>query len=132
MTAADMLAALRATGAEVFLSASGAVRLREAGGVPDELREAARAQREAIAAALRAEAAEHEAELRANPRARWRSLPADHPDGQGGVYGQAAAGDLWNAVHTWENAWTDDAAAEALAAFNTLADRALSAGKDGP
>lgn len=122
MTAAEIVCALRATGAEVFLSGSGAVKLRDAGGVPADLRDQARAQREAIAAALVVEAAEHEAMLGTDPRARWRSLPADHPGGLCGLYGPAAAGALLTACHRWEEAFTDDEAAEALAAFNALAD----------
>ena len=125
MTAAEIVCALRATGADVFLSGSGAVKLRDAGAVPADLRDQARANREAIAAALVAEAAERDAELRADPRARWRSLPADHPGGLCGRFGPAAAGALLTACHRWENAWTDDEAAEALAAWNELADHHL-------
>lgn len=119
MTPAEIVTAFLAVGAEVFLSASGAVQVRNPDAVPAELRDQARVHREAIAAAL--EAAEHEAQLRADPRARWRALGDDHP----AKFGWAVAGALLPAVHAWENAWTDDEAADALAAFNDLADRAL-------
>lgn len=62
---------------------------------------------------------------RADPRARWRSLPADHPGGLCGRFGPATAGALLTACHRWEEALTDDEAAEALGAFNAAADHHL-------
>lgn len=62
---------------------------------------------------------------RTNPRARWRTLGADHTGGLCGRFGPAVAGALLTACHRWEDAFTDEESADAVANFNVTADSHL-------